>query len=115
MKLTKTTTLENMYASSDYECFCFDKHQHPREHDALFRSKLEVIDKQFAPAPLIELTDDLSEDNTFEKTNIYIKKLSDLYEEEDKCRIYPRQLLPEGINGKKGRWTITVTFESDDE
>lgn len=29
----------------------------------------------------------------------------------DDCRTYPGDLIPEGTQGKKGRWTITVEFE----
>lgn len=29
----------------------------------------------------------------------------------EECRVYPTELLPEDVKGKRGRWTITVEFE----
>ena len=31
----------------------------------------------------------------------------------DECRVYPNELLPEGTEGRKGRWTITIEFEPE--
>lgn len=33
------------------------------------------------------------------------------YDPDRSCRTYPSDLLPEGTDGKVGRWTITVEFE----
>jgi hypothetical protein len=31
----------------------------------------------------------------------------------DQCRVYPDDLIPEGIGRVRGRWTVTVTFVPD--
>ncbi len=31
-KVTKSTTLEGVFASGDHECFCFDEHDGPEAH-----------------------------------------------------------------------------------
>jgi hypothetical protein len=38
-KITKSTTLEGYYASGDYECFCFDRHDGPEEHRKAYGAK----------------------------------------------------------------------------
>lgn len=32
---------------------------------------------------------------------------------DDLTAVYPFALAPEGTQGKRGRWTITIVFESD--
>jgi len=31
----------------------------------------------------------------------------------DACRVYPDNLIPEGADEKKGKWTITIEFEAE--
>lgn len=35
------------------------------------------------------------------------------YQERDVARIYPSELLPVGVDGKYGTWSITVEFTPD--
>ncbi len=87
---SKTTVLDGHYASGDFECFCFDRHESPEAHEAPYRA--------------------------------YWAKVQDgaLHDDEDpplideSCRVYPYSLLPEGVERRKGRWTITITFEPED-
>lgn len=48
----------------------------------------------------------------FECRNV---RLASGQEDPDACRVYPNDLLPEDIRGKRGRWTITVEFEPYDD
>ncbi len=87
--LTKTTVLDGHYASGDCECFCFDTHDPEHDHGAALREWMKAN-----PEP----------------TN------ADVPEElvDDSCRTYPNALLPEGSDKRKGRWTITITFEPEE-
>ena len=86
MKLTKTTVLEGHYVSGDCECFCFDTHHPEHDHGAALRAWLD--EHGYAGDTPAELVNDA-------------------------CRVYPNALLPEGVERRKGRWTITVTFEPE--
>lgn len=83
--LTKTTVLEGHYASGDCECFCFDTHHPEHDHYAALRTWLQTHeDVTDIPAELVY----------------------------DTC-LYPNALLPDGVERRKGRWTITVAFEPE--
>jgi len=84
--LTKTTTLDGHYASGDCECFCFDTHHPDHDHGAALRAWVE----DHCDGPGVDVPEEVVRDD---------------------CRVYPDALLPEGVKGRKGRWTITVTFE----
>ena len=84
-KLKKTTVLDGHYASGDHECFVFDRHRGPEEHNALYREWLRTMR---------DPTDD-PPDHVLDES----------------CRVYPGALIPEGADGQLGRWKITVEFE----
>lgn len=84
--ITKTTTLEDFYATGDNECFCFDKCDGPFAHYENLRSRPDYEE-------WIECSSD--RDPEFDP---------------DECRVYPNDLIPEETSGKRGTWTITVTF-----
>lgn len=87
MKLTKTTVLDGYYATGDCEAFVFDKCRGWDEHTAPMRewrnAHLDSLDGEEMPEALWD----------------------------DHCRTYPNALLPEGSDGRKGRWVITIEFE----
>lgn len=93
--LTKTTVLDGYYATGDFECFCFDKHDGPTEHDE-------------AAAPLWKAWSDANERGAGEEELNAIPIPDD-------CREYPDNLLPDGTEHRKGKWTITVVFEPEEE
>lgn len=86
--LSKTTVLNGTYASGDCECFCFDTHDPEFDHGAALREWMKAN-----PNPS---NDDVPEHLV-----------------DDSCRTYPNALLPEGSDKRKGRWTITITFEPE--
>lgn len=96
MKYSKTTILENYYATGDYECFCFDKHNSPEEHDKA------VYTPEYWLHRLSECE---------------IEDCSHCQVDSDECRVYPNALLPElpEVRNLKGKWTIIVEFEPEEE
>jgi hypothetical protein len=88
--LSKTTVLDGHYASGDCECFCFDRCSGPEEHDAPYRAYWARV----------------RDGNVGENEEPPVV--------DESCRVYPRVLLPEGSDDRKGRWTITVTFEPEE-
>ena len=86
--LTKMTVLDGYYASGAHDDgFVFDIHHPEHDHGAALREwwSSHEMDADI-PAELL--------DNT--------------------CRVYPNTLLPDGVECRKGRWTVTVTFEPED-
>ena len=87
--LSKVTRLKGYKASGDQECFCFGKY-HPDELKAW-------VDENLPPG---------------------VEPKSDEYwdflmETQDATRVYPLDLLPEGVGDLRGRWRITVEFWPD--
>jgi hypothetical protein len=81
--ITKTTTLDDYYATGDNECFCFDKCNGPYAH-----------------------WQNLKENPRHER---WVNGDEPEFDP-DHCRVYPNDLLPEGVKGRHGTWSITVTF-----
>jgi len=81
--VSKTTVLHDCYATGDYEAFCFDTHEGPREHcKATAKAREAYYEDRKQPNP-------------------------------EKCRVYPEALLPEVDRNKGrpfGKWEIKVTF-----
>lgn len=82
--VSKTTVLDGYYATGDYEAFCFDTHEGPREHNTATEKAREAWyeDSENRPDP-------------------------------DACRVYPDNLLPEvdrDAGRPFGKWSISVTF-----
>ncbi len=87
--LSKTTVLDGHYASGDCECFCFDTHDPEFDHGAALRAWMTANPEPSNADVPEELVD-------------------------DSCRVYPNSLIPEGVERRKGRWTITVAFEPEE-
>ena len=90
--LTKTTVLDAHYASGDYECFCFDRHYGPEEHEDA------ILPQRVAFAKWCDENPDSEEVGP---------------DIDESCRVYPNELIPDNSRGKRGRWTITITFEPE--
>lgn len=105
----KVTELEGYYATGDYEAFCFDKHDGPREHgDALDNDPRKIEED--------EMCDKWTNNEISEKEYDEWLEKSDF--DRDYCRVYPNALLPDAcdrMRGVKGNWRIEITFEPDPE